>query len=245
MLPADYPFELAARSARPWRLRLLRILGLAASLILHLGVLLYLLTPVAPMSRQPRAARDAASSLQVVLLDPAPEPRPLQPLPVPIEAVQPAKQPVQTAEVRPTRQLAPARAESKPAAPIPEDAPVSAAQLFGGIEGAAHELTANDRPLPGAGMPSARARLPGSSAPIVDLPVRFKRRPTPQQVTNYLARIVIGTMVGYPDDFESATELRSPLRDLTDAHLDKIREPECNDPNDPLRDPRCLDTPRR
>jgi len=160
----------------------------------------------------------------------------------PITESEPLKQqPV----VPPARPAAPARTESKPAAPIPEDAPVSAAQLFGGIEGAAQDLTARDRPAAGAGMPSARARLPGSSVPIVDLPVRFRRRPTPQQVSMYLAQIVIGTMAGYPDDLKSATQLRSPLRDLTDAHIGSIREPECNDPEDPLRDPRCLETPRR
>ncbi len=220
----------------------MRVFGLALSVGVHLAVLLYLLMPVVPYRTPHRSVSEPVSSLQVILLDTVP------PLPaaIPVEPVVPtAETPPSPPRPQVDRPVTATRVEPKPAAPVPEDAPISAAQLFGGIEGAAQDLTANDRPLPGAGLPSARARLPGSSEAIVDLPVRFKRRPTPQQVTTFLAKMLIGTMADYPDDFESATELRSPLGDMTDTHLGSIREPECNDPDDPLRDPRCLERPQR
>ena len=111
--------------------------------------------------------------------------------------------------------------------------------MFAGIEGAASELTASDRPLAGAGMPSARARLPGSSEAIVDLPVQFKQRITPKQLSMMALRMVVGTMASNPDDIESASRMNSPLRDLTDAHIKGMPDPICNDPENPLRDPRC------
>ncbi len=124
------------------------------------------------------------------------------------------------------------------------DTPTAAA-LFGSIEGAARALSDSDPRLPNAGMPSARARLPGSDQAIIDLPLRFKRRPTPQQLTLFALRIFVATMAGNPDDMESVKTLRNPLQDLTDAHMLGIKEPECNDPDDPLRDPRCYPPPPR
>jgi len=243
MLPADYPFELRVRTANRWRPRLLQVGGIAASVGVHLGVLLYLLTPVPPMPPPLRAATEA-SSLQVILLDAPSLPPPVPaPRPEPVTTPEPhAVAPRADAERPPPK--APPAPPARPAAPVAPDAPVSAARLFGGIEGAARDLTASDRPLPGAGRPSAMAQLPGSSVPIVDLPVRFKKRPTPQQIAMFAARIVLGTMAANPDDMESARNLRDPLQDLTDAHMRNIKEPECNDPDDPLRDARCIPPPR-
>lgn len=239
MLPADFPFELRTRPpAAPmpqWR----RVVAVAIALIVHLGLLMRLLAVPEPMSALPRHASAEAPALQVYLLEPA---APTAAVEIPVLIVM---APVPAHAPPAPTQAQPALKASRPATPIAADAPISAAQLFGGIEGAARDLTASDRPLPGAGMPSALAQLPGRAEPIVDLPVRFKRRPTPQQIALFAARMLIGTMASNPDDLEQVRTMRNPLQDLTDAHIGGIKEPECNHPDDPLRDPRCYPAPPR
>lgn len=234
MLPANYPFELRPTRRTPWRSRLPRVFAIWISLTVHLGVLLHLLAPPQPSASQHRASANASNSLQVILLDAQPQLVSMATkLPPAIVRVPPAQLPLAT----PTHSTMAAEIAE------PRDSP-SAAQLFGSIEGAARELSTGDPRLPNAGMPSARARLPGSDVAIIDLPLRFKRRPTPQQVTLFALRIFVATMAANPDDMESVKTLRNPLQDLTDAHMLGIKEPECNDPNDPLRDPRCYPPPR-
>lgn len=243
MIPADYPFELRASPTTRSLPRALRVFGVAISLGVHVAVLLHLLRPVQPMAPFDRRPEVDASLMQVFLLDTSPaivKPATVPPL-VPKADVERTADSRALRATRPTSTPEPPR----PAAVIAADAPISAAQLFGGIEGAANELTASDRPLAGAGMPSAHARLPGSSAPIVDLPVHFVRRTTPKQLAMKALRMVVGTTAANPDDMESVRNLHSPLQDLTDAHIGHLREPECNDPDDPLHDPRCAQTPTR
>lgn len=243
MLPADYPFELRPRPRGRRLLQWPRIAAFAIALVVHLAVLLRLLAAPEPMQEPSRRSVAADESLQVFLLDPPTPVAPVEaPPPIVVVVARPPLAPRAASPVAAPPEPAP---PPRPAAPIAADAPVSAAQLFGGIEGAAKDLTASDRPLPGAGMPSAIAQLPGSAEPIVDLPVRFKRRPTPKQVTLVLARIVLGTMAANSDDLEQVRTMRNPLQDLTDAHIKGMKDPECNDPQDPLRDPRCYPPPPR
>jgi hypothetical protein len=192
----------------------------------------------------PRNHVAAADVLEVILL----EPKTPATLPFTASVPDPASAPPTP---QPATQIdAPLHATAAPqqtevAADPPQPEVASAAQLFNGIEDAARELTAGDRRLPDAGMPSAIARLPGSADAIVDLPVRFKRRPTPQQVTMFALRILVGTMASNSDDLEQVRTMRNPLQDLTDAHIQGMKDPECNDPEDPLRDPRCYPPPPR
>jgi hypothetical protein len=239
MLPADYPFELRPRRERPLRAR--AVFAVWISLCVHAAVLLRLLAPATPMPPPEREA-PAAAGLQVILLD-APAPPPSSP----VATAAPPAFAAEFVPAVPRRERVP---RVEPPAPtistdVPTTAPASAAQLFGSIEGAARAAVAGDPRNPNAGLPSAMARLPGSSEAIVDLPVRFKRRPTPKQIGLFVARIVVGTMAANPDDMESARTLRNPLEDMTQKHIGNLREPECNDPDDPLRDPRCAMAPTR
>ena len=229
MLPANYPFELRPTRRTPWRSRLPRVFAIWISLTVHLGVLLHLLAPPQPSAPQHRARANAGNSLQVILLDAQPQLAPATTKPLlAIMRTPLAQRPLAT----PTHSTMAAEIAQ------PRDSP-SAAQLFGSIEGVARELSAGDPRLPNAGMPSARARLPGSDVAIVDLPVRFKRRPTPRQIALFALRNFVATMAANPDDLESVKTLRNPLHDLTDAHMLGIKEPECNDPENPLADERC------
>jgi hypothetical protein len=244
MLPADYPFELRPRTPVPRSPRWLRVAGIAVSLAVHAAVLLRLLAAPMPIQVVPRDYVATADVLEVILLEPkAPATLPFTAsLPDPVSA--PSTLHPAVRRDAPLRAMAVPRQAEVAADPVqPEVA--SAAQLFNGIEDAARELTAGDRRLPNAGMPSAIARLPGSADAIVDLPVRFKRRPTPQQVTMFALRILVGTMASNSDDLEQVRTMRNPLQDLTDTHIQGMKDPECNDPEDPLRDPRCYPPPPR
>lgn len=238
MLPADYPFELRSSAQMPRSPRWLHVAGIAVSVAVHAVVLLRLLAAPMPIQTAPRDFVAAAEVLEVILLDPK---TPAVVLPTDLVAnTVPA---ATTARPRLAAPVSIATAHPQPAlAPVQRDA-TSAAQLFDGIEGAARELTAGDPRLRGAGMPSSIARLPGSADAIVDLPLRFKRRPTPQQVAMFALRILVATTASYSDDLEQVRTLRSPLQDLTDAHIQGMKDPECNDPEDPLRDPRCYPAP--
>lgn len=239
MLPADYPFELRSPRRIRWPLHGRRVFAVWISLCLHLGVLLHLLQPAQPMPQVVRLDAGPSDRMQMILLD-----RVLAPAAQPVASrnsfTEAARRP-RSASVQ-TPSVPPSIAEAS-VAPTPTAA--DAARLFGSIEGAAEAVVAGDPRRRDAGMPSAVARLPGSADAIVDLPVHFKRRVTPKQITLFALRIVVATMAGHPDDMESARSLRSPLKDLTDAHMRNIKEPECNDPDDPLRDPRCAFAPQR
>jgi hypothetical protein len=242
MLPADYPFQLRPRQTRPTAPQWARVLAIALSLAVHLAVLARLLAAPDVIHARPRAEARDSNALEVVLLDPE----------IAVSApLIPSLQSPATAPVQPRRKPPLTQPDPPPSAPAQTDqvseAPTTttSAQLFNGIEAAARDLTAGDPRLPGAGMPSALARLPGSADAIVNLPVRFKRRPTPQQVTLFALRILVGTMASNPDDMEQVRTMRNPLQDLTDAHIQGMKEPICNDPDDPLRDPRCYPPPPR
>jgi hypothetical protein len=243
MLPADYPFQLRPRQTRPTSPHWSRVLAITLSLAVHLAVLARLLAAPDAIHTRPRAEATDSNVLEVVLLDPE----------IPVSApLIPSLQRPTTTPVQPRRKPPLSQPEPPSSAPAQTDqvsevppATITSAQLFNGIEAAARDLTAGDPRLPGAGMPSALARLPGSADAIVDLPVRFKRRPTPQQITLFALRILVGTMASNPDDMEQVRTMRNPLQDLTDAHIQGIKDPECNDPEDPLRDPRCYPPPPR
>lgn len=234
MLPADHPFELKTWQHRSRRPRFSHVIGFAVSLIVHAALLLRLLaSPSAFVSASVTPSETPnAAAIQVYLFEATPPiATPAEKPPAPI--VRERLPAVRAAALKISA------SPSRPAAPIAEDAPVSSAQLFGGIEGVARDLAASDRPFAGSGPDTSRAQLPGRAEPFIALPVRFKRRPTPEQVGTFLAKLVVGTMADYPDDFESATKLRSPLRDLTDTHIENLIDPVCNDPENPLRDERC------
>lgn len=239
MLPADYPFELRPPRRSRWPLHGRRVFAVWISLCVHLGILLHLLQPAQPMPELVRLDAGPSDRMQVILLD-----RVLEPTAQQVVArntfTEAAKRPRTASLQRPS--VPPSIAETS-VAPTPTAA--DAARLFGSIEGAAEAVVAGDPRRRDAGMPSAMARLPGSTDAIVDLPVHFKRRVTPKQITLVALRILVATMAGHPDDMESVGNLRSPLKDLTDTHMRNIKEPECNDPDDPLRDPRCAIAPQR
>ncbi len=241
MLPADYPFELRPPRRSRWPLHGRRVFAVWISLCVHLGILLHLLQPAQPMAELVRLDAGSSDRMQVILLD-----RVLEPAAQPVASrntfTEAAKRP-RTAPLK-TPSVPPNIAETS-VAPTATVADADAAHLFGSIEGAAEAVVAGDPRRRDAGMPSAVARLPGSAEAIVDLPVHFKRHVTPKQITLFALRIVVATMAGHPDDMESVRNLRNPLKDLTDAHMRNIKEPECNDPDDPLRDPRCAFAPQR
>ncbi|MDZ4812809.1 MAG: hypothetical protein SGI99_09390 [Pseudomonadota bacterium] len=240
MLPANYPFELRPTRRTPWRSRLPRVFAIWISLTVHVGVLLHLLAPPLASAPQHRASAKASNSLQVILLDAQPQLAPAATKPPPAITRRPSAQRLRSSLATPLPMHSAVEAQVDPQRNTP-----TAADLFGSIEGAARALSDGDPRLPNVGMPSARTRLPGSDQAIIDLPLRFKRRPTPQQLTKFALRIFVATMAAYPDDMESVKTLRNPLQDLTDAHMLGSKEPECNDPDDPLRDPRCYPPPPR
>lgn len=201
---------------------------------MHAALLLRLLaSPAAFVSASVTPSESpSAAAIQVYFLEATP------PIATPAE-----KPPAQIVRERlPTERATaskPVISPSRPAAPIAEDAPVSSAQLFGGIEGVARDLAASDRPFTGTEPDASRAQLPGRSEAFVHLPLHHKESVTPQQIGLYIGKLVVATMADYPDDFESATRLRSPLQDRTDDHLENLIDPVCNDPENPLRDERC------
>jgi hypothetical protein len=232
MLPADYPFELKARKRSRWNVRGLRVFAVWVSVTLHALLLIQLLAPAKPLRPLPRLFTNQGDVMQVFLLDTA-TPAALM-VATQTELVRAVERTPTSSRQTPTRPIMPVVDASESAKKT-----VRAAQLFGSIEGVAGDIVGADPRLSGAGMPSALAQLPGSNDAIVDLPVRFKRRPTPQEVSMFALRIIVATMANNGDDLESARTMRNPLLDLTDAHMHNIKEPECNDPEDPLRDPRC------
>lgn len=242
MLPANYPFELRPTRRAPWRSRLPRVFAIWISLTVHLGILLHLLAPAPPSAPQHRASANASNSLQVILLRAKPQLAPAATKPQPAITRRPSAQRLRSSLATPLH--TPTHSAVEALVDPQHDAP-TAADLFGSIEGAARTLSDGDPRLPNAGMPSALARLPGSDQAIINLPVRFKRRPTPQQLAIFALRFLVATTAANPDDMESVKTLRNPLQDLTDAHMLGIKEPDCNDPDDPLRDPRCYPPPPR
>jgi hypothetical protein len=238
MLPADYPFELKPRKRSRWKVRGLRVFAVWLSVTIHAVLLIRLLAPAEPLPPPPRLFTVQSDVMQVFLLDTATPAAPA--IAAQTELVRAVESAPTSSRQTPTRPIEPVDDVSEPAKKT-----IGAAQLFGSIEGVAGDIVGVDPRLAGAGMPSALARLPGSSEAIIDLPVRFKRRPTPQEVSMFALRIIVATMASNGDDLESARTMRNPLLDLTDAHMHNIKEPECNDPEDPLRDPRCAKPPRR
>ncbi len=241
MLPSDYPFQLRPRKTVPTSPQWARVTAIVFSLVVHLAVLARLLAAPDVIQSRPRADFVDSNVLEVVLLDPK------TPVAIPQNAFV-ERPPTTIVQHTPKMSLPePPPSQAAQTEPVSETFPATttSAQLFNGIDAAARDLTAGDPRLPGAGMPSALARLPGSADAIVDLPVRFKRRPTPQQVTMFALRILVATMASNSDDMEQVRTMRNPLQDLTDAHIQGMKDPECNDPDDPLRDPRCYPPPPR
>lgn len=234
MLPADHPFELKTWQHRSQRPRFSHVIGFAASLIVHAALLLRLLaSPSAFVSASvTRSESTSAAAIQVYLLEATP------PIATPTEKPSALIAVERLPAVRAAVSKASSSA-SRPAAPIAEDAPVSSAQLFGGIEGVARDLTASDRPFTGSGPDTSRAQLPGRAEAFVHLPLHHKEAVTPQQIGLYIGKLVVATMIAHPDDFQSATRMLSPLQDRTDNHLHELIDPVCNDPENPLRDERC------
>ena len=85
--------------------------------------------------------------------------------------------------------------------------------------------------------------LPGRAQAFVPLsaPVRQIKTITPEQVGTVVAKLILSTMASNPDDIEKAREMRDPLQEMTQAHLQSFDEPDCADPDDPLGDRRCWD----
>ena len=85
--------------------------------------------------------------------------------------------------------------------------------------------------------------LPGRAQAYVPLraPVRQIKTITPEQVGTVVAKLILSTLASNPDDIEKAREMRDPLQEMTQAHLQSFDEPDCADPDDPLGDRRCWD----
>lgn len=210
-----------------------RMLAIAASLILHLAALAWLLlAPVEPMPRRALLPRSAATapSMQLVLI----EARPAR-APPPSDAASILSQPRPAAWRAPPLDRTPppataANPHATPAAP-PQ---VSAARLFDSIPLAAR-LPAPKAPPRGSGP----VPLPGGAEPLLALPLHHREALSPEQIVNAIGRFVIGGVV-VSDRIGDVRDGSDPLRRWTEARMQDAVDPVCNDPEHPRIDARCL-----
>ena len=227
MLISPLFLDVVPSAARPPGISARRIVGVALSLILHLGLLIYLtLPPLHHPALEISAAERQVMSL--ILLETAVIPAsPVHP--VNMEVVEPV---MPSVRLTPTPTLAVfidsvpvhrsggADHAAKPAA--------DADHLFNSIEAAAAEIVASDPRLPNAGMPSALGRVPGRAEPFVHLPLVHSEGGRLSQALSALGRHMI---IGELDD--------NPLRSSAERAARRDAEPVCNDPENPLADERC------
>jgi hypothetical protein len=234
MLIVDFNLKLSPARARPPRLQPRRVLGIAATLILHTVVLLYLLLPTSAM-RFDRRAESAAATMSLVLIEPDTPAIPSRPATsaTPATPRPPAARPstTRTAEiVAPRRKPIETRAEAAPAAMSAEfiEPRITVADLTDDIEAAAAEIVAKDPRLPNAGMPSALGKVPGRAEEFVHLPLKHREGGALKNMLEAIGKhMIVG---GLPD---------SPLQEMHNRAHRGGGEPVCNDPENPLADERC------
>lgn len=225
MLISPLYLEVVPAAKRPPRISPRRIVGIALSLILHLGLLIHLtLPPLHHPAVEISTAEGQAMSL-VLLATPMATTVPVQA--VNMEPVAPPARPT-----RPTRTLAvfidPAPVQESEGADGVAEPAADAQRLFNGIEAAAAEIVASDPRLPNAGMPSALGRVPGRAEPFVHLPLVHREG---SGLSRALAALGQHMIVGELDD--------NPLRSSAERSARRGAEPVCNDPESPLADERC------
>lgn len=238
MLIVDLDLEFSPTRIAPPRLQPRRVLGIAATLILHTLVLLYLLLPTSAMRFDGPAQHDVAS-MSLVLIEPETRSRPSPP--VAIAAPATLKPPVERAStkrmaaiVAPPRELVEVQAKTAPTAMSAEfiEPRITVADLADDIEDVAAELVARDPRLPNAGMPSALGRVPGRAEEFVHLPLKHREGGALKNMLEAIGKhMIVG---GLPE---------SPLQEMHDRAHRGSGEPVCNDPENPLADERCWQPP--
>lgn len=234
MLIADSFLDLSpARAALP-RLQPRRVLGIAATLVLHAAVLLYLLLPTAAMQFD-RLAQPSAATMSLVLIEPETPATPA----LPATGTTPATPKPPAARVTTTRTTGIATPRRKPIEAQAEVAPttmsaefiepqITVADLTDDIEAAAAEIVARDPRLPNAGMPSALGKVPGRAEEFVHLPLKHREGGALKNMLEAIGKhMIVG---GLPE---------SPLQEMHNRAHRGGGEPVCNDPENPLADERC------
>jgi hypothetical protein len=229
MLIADlYIDSLPARVVPP-RLDILRVWGMAAALIVHAGLLLFLLLPAKPtIPTMATRVEPTPVTAGLVWIE-------AEPLPKPIAAYSPRLIAPHVPQAT-QRRYRPALIERKPSSKtmIAEfiAPPVDARDLFGDIEAAAAEIVALDPRLPNAGMPSALGQVPGRAEPFIHLPLTHQEGGSLKRLLQNIGKhMIVG---GLPED---------PLRTMAERSWGGRDEPICNDPENPLADERCWTAP--
>jgi hypothetical protein len=232
MLIADFNLDLPLTRAAPPRLLLRHVFGIAAALVLHIAVALYLLLPTPAMEHASRPD-STVSTMSLVLIEPE----------IPIPAATPESAPPSLATApAPAPPVELPRLKRKPdqrdhnAVPQPRsmsaefiEPVITVADLVDDIERAAAEIVAKDPRLPNAGMPSALGKVPGRAEEFVHLPLQHRPPGVLQQTLQAIGKHLI--LGGLPD---------SPLQQMHDrAHRSDPGEAVCNDPENPLADERC------
>lgn len=212
----------------------IRILAIAASLCLHLsGLAWLLLRAVDPMPRVSRPASSAPAGLQLVLI----ETEPPQPAAVPAVAASPSRTAVLS-------QAPPARWRVAPAAPVPADPKpptpptADAADLFDSIAAAARAQVRTDALAP---RQRPQPALPGRGEAIIALPVRFRQRPSPEQVVAAIRDFLAAGSAMASDRIGDVRDRNDPLVRWTEQRMRDAVDPVCNDPENPRIDARCLE----
>jgi hypothetical protein len=227
MLIADFNLDLPLTRAAPPRLQLRHVFGIAAALVLHVGVALYLLLPTPAMVHAP-LPDSMIASMSLLLIEPA--------------ISKPAKPPDPATPPRPAALVEPQRLRRKPdqrdQKAVPQARSMSAefiepvittADLVDDIERTAAEIVAKDPRLPNAGMPSALGKVPGRAEEFVHLPLQHRPPGALKSALQSIGKHLI--LGGLPD---------SPLQQMHDrAHRGDPGEAVCNDPENPLADERC------
>ncbi|MDZ4812810.1 MAG: hypothetical protein SGI99_09395 [Pseudomonadota bacterium] len=225
MLIADLSIDILPTRTRSPSVNVRRALGIAAALMLHVLLLLYVLLPPAPMRLfAPQESQAAAMSL-VFIHPTAPVQRAMQQAPI-------ASPPRSNSSAIPGRRRAP-----QPVPEVPSETAmtaqfiepvVSAGDLFDDIQGAAAEVVAKDPRLPNAGMPRALGQVPGRAEPFIHLPLKHQQGGALKRTLEAIGKhMIVG---GLPEN---------PLHSMAQRASQDRNEPVCNDPENPLADERC------
>ncbi len=230
MLIADFNLDLPPTRAAPLRLQLRHVFGIAAALVLHIAVALYLLLPTPAMVHAPRLDSTLAT-MSLVLIEPViprpaatPESAPSSLAPVPVPPVERPR-----LKRKPDQRDYNAASQARSMSAEFIEPVITVADLVDDIERAAAEIVAKDPRLPNAGMPSALGKVPGRAEEFVHLPLQHRPPGALQRTLQAIGKHLI--LGGLPD---------SPLQQMHDrAHRSDPGEAVCNDPENPLADERC------
>jgi len=210
-----------------------RMLAMAASLILHLAALAWLLlAPVEPMPRRALLPRSAATapSMQLVLI----EARPAR-APTPGDAASILSQPRPAAwRAAVQRRAPPPATAANPHATPAAQLRVAAARLFDSIPLAARAPAPKAPPRGSGPVP-----LPGRAEPLLALPLHHREPLSPAQIVNAIGHLVGGAPAG-SDRIGDVRDRNDPLVRWTEQRMRDAVDPVCNDPEHPRIDARCL-----